>query len=39
MLPNNKTSGATSRTVNEVEAQPLSSMMRCEPSIMPMPSS
>src|SRR5258708_542860 len=38
MFPISSTSGATSRTLNEVEAAPLSSMMRCEPSIMPTPS-
>jgi hypothetical protein len=38
MFPISSTSGATSRTVNEVEAEPLSSMMRCDPSIMPTPS-
>ena len=38
MFPISSTSGATSRTLNDVEAEPLSSMMRCEPSIMPTPS-
>src|SRR3984957_12517999 len=41
ILPNNNTSGATSRTVKlDAACSPnaLSSMIRCEPSIIPMPS-
>ncbi len=38
MLPISSTSGATSRTRKLSDADPLSSMIRCEPSIMPMPS-
>ena len=38
MLPISSTSGATSRTSKLAEADGLSSMIRCEPSIMPTPS-
>ena len=38
MFPISSASGATSRTVKLADAESPPSMMRCEPSIMPMPS-